>query len=363
MYVIIDLETTGGKFNEEGITEVAIYKFDGHEIVDQFITLVNPERPIQPFVVQLTGITENMVRTAPKFYEIAKRIIEITQDCVFIAHNTSFDYRVMRTEFNRLGYEYVRETLCTVELSKKLIPDQPSYSLGKLCRAIGIPMSDRHRASGDAMATVKLFKLLLTKDIDKEITKSSIKIIEDPRKIISNKLLKILDATPTVMGLYYIHDVDGNVIYAGKNKNIKKGINQLFLRTSNKIKKLQDATHSISHEITGNELFMQLRYNAVIGNKKPKFNNVIKKETSEIIFNTENMLVIDKGRNVSEKAILLIENNQILGIGYVDLSHQIEHIEIIKNLITPIKDTQTNRALIKKYLLKGHVERIVRYEL
>ncbi|MDH3382025.1 MAG: 3'-5' exonuclease, partial [Flavobacteriaceae bacterium] len=113
MYAIIDIETSGGKFNEEGITEIAIYKFDGEHVVDKFISLVNPERLIDPFVVQLTGITDQMVRNAPKFYEIAKRILEITNDCVFVAHNVSFDYRVMQTEFRRLGYDYERLTLCT----------------------------------------------------------------------------------------------------------------------------------------------------------------------------------------------------------------------------------------------------------
>ena len=86
MYAILDIETTGGKYNEEGITEIAIYKFDGHEVVDQVISLVNPERPIQPFVVGLTGINNDMLRNAPKFYEIAKRILEITQDCILVAH-------------------------------------------------------------------------------------------------------------------------------------------------------------------------------------------------------------------------------------------------------------------------------------
>lgn len=167
MYAILDIETTGGKFNEEGITEIAIYKFDGHTVVDQFITLVNPEKEIQPFVVQLTGINNNMLRNAPKFHEVAKRIIEITEDCIIVAHNSSFDYRILKTEYNRLAYEYKRNTLCTVELSKKLIPDLPSYSLGRLCKSIGIPMSDRHRASGDALATVQLFKLLLVKDLEK----------------------------------------------------------------------------------------------------------------------------------------------------------------------------------------------------
>ena len=115
MYAIVDIETTGGKYNEEGVTEIAIYKFDGHEIVDQFISLVNPEREIQPFVVNLTGINSRMLRDAPKFYEVAKRIVEITEDCILVAHNASFDSRILQLEFKRLGFEYKRKTLCTVE--------------------------------------------------------------------------------------------------------------------------------------------------------------------------------------------------------------------------------------------------------
>src|SRR5690606_32201948 len=129
---------------------------DGTEVVDQFVSLVNPEKPIQPFVVKLTGINQAMLRLAPKFYEVAKRIIEITDGCVIVAHNASFDYRILRTEFRRLGYEYNRQTLCTVELSKKLLPEAQSYSLGKLVRSLGIPIADRHRASGDAVATLKI---------------------------------------------------------------------------------------------------------------------------------------------------------------------------------------------------------------
>ena len=175
LYAILDIETTGGKFNEEGITEIAIYKFDGHEVLDQFISLVNPEREIQEFVVKLTGINSKMLRNAPKFYEVAKRIVEITKDCILIAHNAAFDYRILRTEFNRLGFDFQRNTLCTVELSQQLMPNQPSYSLGKLTRSLGIPITDRHRASGDALATIQLFKLLLEKDTKKNIIQNSIK--------------------------------------------------------------------------------------------------------------------------------------------------------------------------------------------
>ena len=361
MYAVIDIETTGGKFNEEGITEVAIYKFDGHEIVDQFISLVNPERPIQPFVVNLTGISDKMVRTAPKFYEVAKRIIEITTDCVFIAHNTSFDYRIMRTEFSRLGYDYIRETVCTVELSKKLIPDMPSYSLGKLCKSLGIPMNDRHRASGDAIATVKLFKLLLTKDIDKEITKSSIKVLEDKQKVLANQLLNLIEKAPITTGVFYVHNAKGDIIYIGKNKNIKKGINQLFLRTSKKTKTLQRLSHSISHEESGNELIAQLKFNSAFSKHKPKFNSHRRKNIETVVFNTDNMLIVDSGRHASEKSIVLIENNLIQGIGFVDLAYQIENLEIVKTLITNIDDNLESRYAIKKYLEKGKVERIIRY--
>ena len=110
-----------------------------------------------------------MLRNAPKFYEIAKRIIEITGGTTLVAHNAEFDSRILTTEFKRLGFDYHKNTLCTVELSRKLIPDENSYSLGKLCKSLGIPMTDRHRANGDAIATVQLFKLLLEKDKEKEI--------------------------------------------------------------------------------------------------------------------------------------------------------------------------------------------------
>ena len=270
MYCILDIETTGGQFNEEGITEIAIYKFDGHEVVDQFISLVNPEKPIQPFVVKLTGINNTMLRSAPKFYEVAKRIIEITEGCIVVAHNASFDYRILKTEFRRLGYDFKKQTLCTVELSKKLIPEQPSYSLGKLVRALGIPMADRHRASGDALATVKLFKMLLVKDIEKEIVKSFIKT--EIKSGISPKLLDIVESLPSKTGIYYIHNEKSDLIYIGKSKNIKKRVNQHFTGTSNKSKKIQRDVYAVTFEETGSELIALLKESEEIKINKPIYN-------------------------------------------------------------------------------------------
>lgn len=275
MYAILDIETTGGQFNEEGITEIAIYKFDGHEVVDQFISLVNPEKEIQPFVVKLTGINNAMLRSAPKFYEVAKRIIEITEDCIVVAHNSSFDYRILRTEFTRLGYDFIRPTLCTVELSKKLIPGMESYSLGKLVRALGIPVTDRHRASGDALATVKLFKLILSKDTEKEILISSIKA--EIKSGLSPKLLDIVESLPNKTGIYYIHNEKGDLIYIGKSKNIKKRVNQHFTGKTNKCKKIQLEVFAVTYEETGSELIALLKESEEIKINKPIYNRAQRK--------------------------------------------------------------------------------------
>ena len=159
MYAVIDIETNGGSLRNAKITEIAIFLFDGYEVVDSFVSLVNPETSIPPFITRLTGISEEMVADAPKFYEIAKNIVDLTEDAIFVAHSVSFDYNIVRSEFRKLGYDYKREQLCTVKLSRKLMPLQPSYSLGKLCDSLNIKINGRHRAGGDAEATVELFKL------------------------------------------------------------------------------------------------------------------------------------------------------------------------------------------------------------
>lgn len=275
MYAILDIETTGGQFNEEGITEIAIYKFDGHQIVDQFISLVNPEIPIQPFVVKLTGINNAMLRSAPKFFEIAKRVIEITEGCVLVAHNADFDYRILRTEFRRLGYDFNIKTLCTVELSKKLLPEQTSHSLGKLVRALGIPMADRHRASGDAMATVKLFKMLLDKDLEKEIITGLIK--SEIQKGIAPKLLDIIGSLPSKTGVYYIHNEEGKIIFIGKSRNIKKRVNQHFTGITRSAKKIQAEVFTVTYEETGNELIALIKEAQEIKINKPVYNRMARK--------------------------------------------------------------------------------------
>lgn len=274
MYAVVDVETTGGKFNEEGITEIAIYRFDGVKIVDQFSSLVNPLREIQPFVQRLTGINSKMLVNAPKFYEIAKRIVEITEDAVLVAHNAEFDYRIIRTEFKRLGFDFERQSLCTVDLAQKLLPEVPSYKLGKLVRFLGIPIADVHRAHGDAQATVELFKVLLEKDSSKEIISAHIKTLN--KKQVPSKYLNIIDELPTETGVYYIFNEAGSIIYIGKSKNIKKRVLSHLTSKSRKAEKIQKAIFRVTYELCGNECLALLKEQHEIKKNQPRLNHALK---------------------------------------------------------------------------------------
>jgi DNA polymerase III subunit epsilon len=161
LFSIIDIETTGNSYKYGKITEIAIYQHNGQRITNSYTTLVNPEMDIPFFITDLTGISNEMVKNAPKFYEVAKTIVEMTLGRTFVAHNVQFDYKFIREEFARLGYEYNRKTMCTVQLSRQFLPGHRSYSLGRLCSDLGIKIDGRHRAAGDALATVKLFDILL----------------------------------------------------------------------------------------------------------------------------------------------------------------------------------------------------------
>lgn len=164
MYCIVDVETTGTVKGPARLTEIALFRHDGERVVDAFHSLLNPGCPIPPFISRLTGITDAMVADAPAFGDVARQVLALSQDAVFIAHNVHFDFGFLKKELGWLGHPYQRPLLCTVQLSRRIFPGLPSYSLGKLCGSLEIPLADRHRAKGDAAATVRLFELLLQHD-------------------------------------------------------------------------------------------------------------------------------------------------------------------------------------------------------
>jgi DNA polymerase-3 subunit epsilon len=372
MYASLDIETTGGKYNEEGITEIAIHRFDGHQVVDQFISLVNPEKEIQPFVVNLTGINSQMLQRAPKFHEIAKRIVEITSDSVLVAHNAQFDYRILRTEFRRLGYNYERKTLCTVDLAKILIPDAESHSLGKLVRSLGIAVSDRHRANGDALATLKLFKLLLTRDTDKRIIREIVR--DEAHGELSPRQLDIVAQMPPETGMYYMHNKEGEIIFLGKSRNIKKRVNQHFTNNGEKSRALQKETRKVTFERTGSELVAILKEHEELLRNQPKYNPLQARAPKQSngqpnklvlpsIGGSSDMLIVDKGRETGEYSAILVKNGIFRGLGYYDLNHQINNIHILESIITPMEGNSGAHELINTYLRKKKVIKIIELNL
>lgn len=285
MYAIVDVETSGMTSENCKITDIAIIIHDGEKIIDEFKSLVNPERKISRKITQLTGINNEMVRHAPKFYEIAKEIIEMTEDNVFVAHNVSFDYRIMKREFEELGGDFVRKQLCTVRTARRLLKGSKSYSLGNICADLNIPITDRHRAYGDALATSKLFDILLEKS--KEAGNS----LFPPKTKAKKKALippllprKIYDDLPTKTGIYYFHNNNGEVIYVGKAKNIKQRCLSHFHDKSKKEIILCEQTTNITYEITGSELAALLLESSEIKKMMPKYNHSQKRlnETHEL---------------------------------------------------------------------------------
>lgn len=273
MYAIIDIETTGGSARFEKITEIAVFLHDGEKITGEFESLINPERNIPYFITNLTGITNEMVENSPRFFEIAKTIVELTEGRTFVAHNARFDYSFIRQEFKSLGFNFKRNILDTVSLSRKLFPGHRSYSLGNICRDLKIEITGRHRAAGDALATVKLFEMLLRKD--EEINGKRSMLIRNTRISKLNPKLDIskLEIIPEEPGIYYFYNEEGDLIYIGKSRNLLQRITtHLSNNSTNRAMEMRDLIADIGWETTGSELIALLRESFEIKDNKPYFN-------------------------------------------------------------------------------------------
>ena len=398
MYAVIDIESNGAGFRQESIIEIAVFRYDGHEIVDQFISLVNPESEITPYVQKLTNISPKMVRTAPKFPEIARRIIEITRNTVLVGHNIEFDYRMLRQEFKRLGYEFKINTLDTIPLAKKLIPEAESYSLGKLVKSLGIPLVDQHRAAGDARATLELFKLLLIKDKDSEIIQQHHE--ESNGKTYLNKVRNLTQDLPAARGIIYLQNKDGKIIYYDFVEDLSKFAKHLFSSKLKRWKQIQEETEQIQYELTGSNLLAKLmistkglrkkenlQYGLFHRSDKYFVEKTVNIKTEEPLLRfrsfTQGLKAVNflqsrpelqdveklrdlltlrdrselwsaEGRTLGEKSFLIIENGQLNAFGFYELHTQIntrKKIDAIKIPFTRFSDDVKNE--LKLSLLRG----------
>lgn len=453
MYAIVDIETTGGRPGSDKITEIAIVLFDGEKIVREFSTLIDPERKIPYLITQITGIDDKMVRGAPKFYEVAREIFEMTENQLFIAHNVNFDFGFIRSEFESLGGEFKRKKLCTVQMSRKLLPGKRSYSLGNLCIDLGISNKARHRALGDALATTELFKYLLQLD---GMTSDNLLTPGFLKELNTKVNLDIIQDLPEETGVYYFFDSNDELIYIGKSLNIKsRVISHLGNNTTLKSKKMQTQVCRIEYEITGSELIALLKESDEIKLKQPIYNRsqrrtyysygivqdinetgykVLKVEklngksdplisfstkqaakeylfrlvekhelcqqisglypgsgpcfhysikqckgacageesveefnyrvvdaVNELSYVHKDFVILDKGRNNSEKAVILVEKGVYRGFGFLGSEEQVEHPSQFEEYIKHYEDNRDVRQIIRSYLNNKKVEKIVEF--
>lgn len=273
MFAIVDIETCGAKFDfrKGRIIDICILVHDGIRVIDKFSTLINPECYIGGFYTNISGITNDMVKDAPKFHEVAKEILSFTEGKIFVAHNVGFDYHFIQDEFASLGYKFKRDTLCTVKMSRKLIPGKKSYSLGNLCESLGIEIFDRHRAEGDAIATAKVLDLLLQLKTQNSAykNKSLFQIMSTKTEAIKKY---VLDKLPDSCGVYFFLNDEHHIIYIGKSVNMYTRALQHYNSDLQKSRKMLFELINVDYIETGSELISLLLESIEIKKHQPKFN-------------------------------------------------------------------------------------------
>lgn len=397
MYSILDIEGDGGPYRAENIIEIAIYRFDGQAVTDQFISLVNPQSEITPYVQKLTGITPKMVKTAPKFHELARRIIEITADTTLVGHNVDFDYRMLRQSFKRLGYDFRINTIDTIPLAQKLLPGLPSYSLPKLCKSVEIPLTQAHRAAGDARATMQLFKMLLNKDVNNEIIQQQLE--ETNAKSYINKIKLLTQDLPGEKGIVYFQNAEGRILASYFADNANRYAKKIFNSRAARHQKLQAETEQTNFEPVGNNLLAAL----ILKSKglKPKATfplglfdrdgNLITEKTTRnsgeplvrfssysqaakalryisaseqlseaghlqalLDLKEKTALYTIPGRNLSEKAFVCLEKGRIVSFGFYELYTQLSRRSLIDKLAIPVENSDNELLnLLKLMILSG----------
>lgn len=278
LYAVVDIETTGGHASGNGITEISILVHDGFTVVDSYETLINPGQYIPGHIEALTGISNDMVENSPMFHEVAEVIYNLLHDKVFVAHNVNFDFSFIKHNLSVAGYDLQCKKLCTVRLSRKILPGHASYSLGKLCAALKISLNNRHRAGGDAAATAELLSLLLVNDLE-GIIGQSLKINSKEQALPPNLPKSQIDQLPLCPGVYYFKDQKGKVIYIGKAKSLKKRVCSHFSgnNTGKQRQNFLKDIYTIDFEVCGTELMAYILEATEIKRLWPENNRALKR--------------------------------------------------------------------------------------
>lgn len=346
-YAIVDIETTGGHASANGITEISVYVHDGNRIIRHFETLINPMQPVPKFITSLTGIDNAMVADAPTFNEIADVLFDMLENNIFVAHNVNFDYSFVKHQFKQAGYNLTAKKLCTVRLGRKVFPGLHSYSLGNVCRALKIPVENRHRAGGDAKATVKLFEMMLHNGaiahIDQMLKRSSAE-----HWLPLNLDKEVIDKLPSAPGVYYFHNSKDKVIYVGKAINLKKRVSSHFTHNDPDLKRQNFIRNifKVSYRSCATELEAIVLESTEIKRLWPRYNKSQKQpQVRYALYSFEDnrgyiRLAIDR----KKKNLPHLYNFNLLHEGMVLLKNMVEEFELNARLCfldkTPFNETE-----------------------
>jgi DNA polymerase-3 subunit epsilon len=274
MYAIVDIETTGSHPAGNGITEIAIILHNGETVEGKFSSLINPKTTIPSYIVSLTGITDYMVADAPHFSALAANIYNLLQGRIFVAHNVNFDYSFVKYHLQQAGYLLNTRKLCTIRMARKAFPGLRKYGLENLCRELEVPNNNHHRATGDALATAKIFEMILEKG-GETLIKEFLKKENKDQTLPPNLPGKQIKELPYQPGVYYLHDAKGKVVYVGKAKNIKQRVVSHFtgLDTSKKRQAFLQQIHSVSYQTCDTEFTASLFESIEIKRLWPPYNS------------------------------------------------------------------------------------------
>jgi len=318
-----------------------VHVFDGEKVTEKFESLINPGQPIPRYIQAMTGITDQMVSRAPRFEAVAEQVYNILEGKVFVAHNVNFDYSFVKSHLAESGFQLNTKKLCTVRMSRKILPGYPSYSLGRICHSLGIEITDRHRAGGDTAATVKLLQILLKNDTEQHIIKSLGRNSKES-VLPPNVPKEHFERLPYTPGVYFFHNEKGKIVYVGKATNIRYRVNSHFSNNSDSRQKqnFMQHVHAISFQECGSELMACILESTEIKKRWPIFNKSQKRWEDVygiFVFEDQNgyqRLAIDKNR----KSLHPVYSFHYLVDGHALIRHLMKQFELCPKLCFMQKD-------------------------
>ncbi|RCW44055.1 DNA polymerase-3 subunit epsilon [Halopolyspora algeriensis] len=277
-FVVVDLETTGGKSGQDAVTEIAAVKVRGGDTLGEFSTLVDPGRTIPPAVVSITGITDAMVAEAPPLDSVLPSFLEFSRGCVLVAHNAPFDTAFLRAGCAQLGLEWPKPTvLCTVRLARRVLPsdETPDHKLATLARVLHARTAPVHRALDDARATVDVLHALLERVGPLGV--HSLEDLLDHLPDVSPQQRRkrhLADDLPNVPGVYLFRGSNDEILYIGTASDLRRRVRQYFTagERRRRIKEMVALCERVEHIECSHPLEAEVRELRLLGAHQPRYN-------------------------------------------------------------------------------------------